>query len=491
MRTLWFGSSPPVDTAVEDLLDEARARPSRRLSRRELRVELAFAALFVLVAAALVALLPSPRPLSVGTAIALTLLYAIASRVEFATGVGSTVPTQLVFVPMLFLLPTPAVPIFVAAGLLLGRLPRYLRGHTPAERAIVELGDALFSVGPVVVLSLAGADAPTFGDWPIYLVALVSQFALDIAVSTLRAWMGLGASPGAVSREVAWICVADLLLTPVGFIAALATVTQPYAFLLLLPLLGIIALSARDRRLRILQGYELWSAYRGSVLLLDRVVGADDRLTGEHGRGVVDLAMRVADEMGIDGRERVELEFVALLHDVGKIAIHNEIINKRGPLTAEEFAAIKTHTVEGHRMLEEIGGLLGRVGVMVRSCHERWDGAGYPDGLVGDAIPLTARIVFCCDAFHAMTTDRSYRAALPRDQALAEVRANAGSQFDPTVVAALTRALGAPLDDASTLALAPDHHGAAGVLQARQAEPPRVASEEGRVGLDSEGPSIR
>ena len=487
VRTLLIGSLPPVDATVQDLLEHARGRPTRRLAQRERRVEFGVAGLFVLVATALLWLLPSPRPLSIGTAVALTLVFAIASRVAFATGAGSTVPTQLVFVPMLFLLPTPAVPVFVAAGLLLGRLPRYVRGQTPIERAIVELGDALFSIGPVLVLSLAGADTPTLGDWPIYLLALASQFAVDIGVSTLRAWIGLGAPPGVVSREVTWICAADLLLTPVGFVATLATVTQPYAFLLLLPLLGILALSARDRGLRIEQGHELWSAYRGSVLLLDRAVGADNRSTGEHGRGVVDLAIRVGDELAIDGQERVELEFVALLHDVGKIAIDNEIINKRGPLTAEEFAAIKTHTIEGHHMLQEVGGLLGRVGVVVRSCHERWDGAGYPDGLAGTAIPLTARIVFCADAFHAMTTDRSYRAARSPRQALDEIQANAGSQFDPTVVDALTRALGADTDDASATWLAPSNGGTTRALAPRQAERPAVASDEGLIGLSSDG----
>jgi diguanylate cyclase (GGDEF)-like protein/PAS domain S-box-containing protein len=283
---------------------------------------------------------------------------------------------------------------------------------------------------------------------------------------------------------VASICIADLLLSPVGYIAAVASVSQSYAFLFVLPLLGILALSAEDRRMRIRQSRELWSAYRGSAMLLDRVVAADDRLTGEHGRGVVDLAMRVGDELDIDPQERVELEFAALLHDVGKLAIDNEIINKRGPLTPEEFTAIKRHTIEGHRMLEQIGGLLGRVGVIVRSCHERWDGAGYPDGLAGEAIPLTARIVFCCDAFHAMTTDRSYRAARPPEQALAEVHANAGTQFDPMVADALTRALGLP--DTGRVERDGAEHRARRTL-ALDVEGPPIASNEGLLGLNPDG----
>ena len=103
---------------------------------------------------------------------------------------------------------------------------------------------------------------------------------------------------------------------------------------------------------------------------------------------------------------------------------------------------METHTVEGERLLAKVGGLLGDVGRVVRSCHERWDGGGYPDGLAGEQIPLVARIVMCCDAFNAMTTDRSYRKALPKEAAVAELERNAGSQFDPRVVAALLRRLG-------------------------------------------------
>ena len=113
------------------------------------------------------------------------------------------------------------------------------------------------------------------------------------------------------------------------------------------------------------------------------------------------------------------------------------IINKPGPLDDEEWAMMKTHTIVGEQMLERIGGLLGEVGQIVRSCHERWDGKGYPDGLAGEEIPLAARIVCACDAWSAMTTDRSYRKARSDDEAAAELRACAGTHFDPRVVDAL------------------------------------------------------
>ena len=136
-----------------------------------------------------------------------------------------------------------------------------------------------------------------------------------------------------------------------------------------------------------------------------------------------------------------ELEFAALLHDVGKIAIPKEILHKPAKLTDSEFEVMKTHTIEGQFMLDRIGGLLGRVGEIVRSCHERWDGKGYPDGLKGEDIPLAARVVFVCDAYNAMTTTRPYRAALPHDHAMTELVSNAGTQFDPMVVGAMMRVL--------------------------------------------------
>ena len=161
-----------------------------------------------------------------------------------------------------------------------------------------------------------------------------------------------------------------------------------------------------------------------------------------HSRDVVELTLSVVDRLGLSSRERRDAEFAALLHDVGKVRIPNEIINKPGPLTPEERKVIETHTIEGERMLHRVGGLLGEIGRIVRSCHENYDGSGYPDGLAGDEIPLPARIVSCCDAFNAMTSDRSYRKAQPVEDAVAELRRVRGAQFDPQVVDALIEAVG-------------------------------------------------
>jgi HD-GYP domain-containing protein (c-di-GMP phosphodiesterase class II) len=225
-------------------------------------------------------------------------------------------------------------------------------------------------------------------------------------------------------------------LTPISVLAALGCGAHPSLVVVSLPLIGLLAYFARERQVRIDHTLELGHAYRGTAMLLGDVVEADDAYTGSHSRDVVTLVLDVADRMGLDTRERRDAEFAALLHDIGKIKVPGEIINKPGKLTGEEWEIVKTHTVEGERLLSQVGGILGNVGRIVRSCHEDWDGTGYPDA-------LAARIVRACDAFSAMTTDRSYRKARPAEEAIAELRRCSGTDFDPAVVDALAAAVSA------------------------------------------------
>jgi putative nucleotidyltransferase with HDIG domain len=176
-------------------------------------------------------------------------------------------------------------------------------------------------------------------------------------------------------------------------------------------------------------------------MVLAEVVDADDAYTGMHTRDVVELSLAVADRMGLGSERRRKVEFGALLHDVGKVAIPNEIINKPGPLNDAEWAVMRTHTIEGQRMLDRVGGTMSEVGAIVRGTHERWDGGGYPDGLKTEEIPLEARIICACDAYNAMTTTRSYRRGMPPSAAAAELVRCSGSQFDPAVVEALIAVL--------------------------------------------------
>src|SRR4051794_35243392 len=158
--------------------------------------------------------------------------------------------------------------------------------------------------------------------------------------------------------------------------------------------------------------------------------------TAEHAQSVAELAERVGARLGMRGPELRALRWGALLHDVGKIEVRRELLNKRGPLTDAEFEEIKKHTVVGALMVEQVA-RFSKVHQPVRWSHERWDGDGYPDGLAGVAIPLGARVICVCDAYDAMVSDRPYRSAMSGRAALAELRSGAGSQFDPAVGAAL------------------------------------------------------
>jgi diguanylate cyclase (GGDEF)-like protein len=155
---------------------------------------------------------------------------------------------------------------------------------------------------------------------------------------------------------------------------------------------------------------------------------------GEHHDGVAELAEQVARRLDIEGEELSELRHAASLHDIGKVAIPDAIITKPADLTEEEEVFMRRHTVIGERILTAAPSLSGAA-KLVRSSHEAWDGSGYPDGLSSVEIPLGARIIAVCDAFDAMISDRSYAPRKTVEEALAELRRCAGTQFDPTIVA--------------------------------------------------------
>ncbi len=168
-----------------------------------------------------------------------------------------------------------------------------------------------------------------------------------------------------------------------------------------------------------------------AVALLER-----DRYTGEHSEAVIEMSGAVARNLGLKLPEVERVKSAALLHDIGKVAIPDEILHKPGPLTDDEWKLMKEHPVIGERILRVLPGL-GNVARIVRHEHERWDGGGYPDGLIGDAIPLGSRIIIAADTYHAITSDRPYRAARSHSEAVEELTRCAGTQFDPTVTAAL------------------------------------------------------
>jgi putative nucleotidyltransferase with HDIG domain len=423
------------------IIESERARTSFQRQRQgigiaERRGELIVGGGFACAALALALLAPPERAFSLPLALLYVVGVAVAGRIRIDVGSGFTVPTQAVFVPMLFALPLRLVPLLVAAALALGMTPAVLRGRTPPSRLLTVPANSWFSFGPALVLLLADDHSPASGP-AVLLLALAAQFTCDFAANAVRERLCGGISTRELLGEVREVYLIDAALAPLGLAVALAAERRQWAVLLIAPLFAILRLFSRERRARLEQLIELGDAYRGTALVLGDVVEADDAYTGEHCRGVVRLALDVARELRLDAHRSRNVEFGALLHDVGKIAVPKEIINKPGKLDAHEWEIIKTHTIEGQRMLERVGGFMREVGEIVRASHERWDGEGYPDGLRGAAIPLEARIVSTCDAFNAMTTTRSYRRAMSLPDALAELTRGAGTQFDPRVVEVL------------------------------------------------------
>lgn len=173
-----------------------------------------------------------------------------------------------------------------------------------------------------------------------------------------------------------------------------------------------------------------------AVSALLAALEARDAYTGEHSRTVVELAGAVARDLAFGPAEVQVVEQVALLHDLGKVGVPDAVLQKRGPLTPQEWEVMREHPAIGARIVTSIPSLR-HLAPAVRAEHERWDGRGYPDRLAGEDIPVASRIALACDAYHAMTSDRPYRSALSHHEALAELRRGAGSQFDASVVASL------------------------------------------------------
>jgi len=181
---------------------------------------------------------------------------------------------------------------------------------------------------------------------------------------------------------------------------------------------------------------ELEKSYLATIAALAAALDAKDRHTEAHSRETAALARAVGRRLGLDNEDLRFLEYGALLHDIGKIGIPGYILNKPGALDEEETAIMREHPVIGERIVASVP-FLARIRPVVRAEHERWDGGGYPDGLRGKQIPIESRIIHACDAFQAMSSDRPYRRARPRDWILKEIRAQSGRQFDPTVAEAL------------------------------------------------------
>jgi HD-GYP domain-containing protein (c-di-GMP phosphodiesterase class II) len=431
----------------EQLVEASRERRPRGLSGRERVVRWIEAVTLLGAALPLAVFGHSQRPLSVAALVVIVGLFALASRTEFEIATGVAVPTELVLVPALFILPVTLVPLAVAAGHVLGHLPQMLKRKLAVERGVVLVAYARHAVAPALVLLAAGEPSASSASAGVLLLALSAQLISDFGLVILFEPLAQDIKVRDMLIPLRWVAVVDIMFAPIGLLVAIACQDSLLRLCAVTPLLGLIAMFAREREARIGNALDLSHAYRGTALLLGDVVEADHEYTGTHSRHVTDLVLDVADELGLPHNERHKAELTAMLHDVGKIRIPQSIIDKPGKLNDEEWKIMQTHTIEGQRLLNRVGGLLSEVGDLVRACHERYDGKGYPDGVAGEEIPLVARIVCCCDAYDAMVSDRSYRKALPVQVALEELARNRGTQFDPRVVDALTRVIERDLPD--------------------------------------------
>ncbi|MGA4839704.1 HD-GYP domain-containing protein [Streptomyces sp. G45] len=387
----------------------------------------------VLGAAACVA--PALGPDTPWTAVALlALLYAGGERVAPRSG-----PAARTCFPVLlagvFLLPPAAAALVAVPGALLAPVDRRPRRTWRAA----QLALAAWASGHAYAV-LGGPEATAAPDFPyVLLPAALAVLAFSGALTALdggilvtaervparSAWRGplLGPLAPVGVHGLAGLMMAVLWSSPYG---------PPAALLVLLPMGVSCWVFAQYHRER--------AAHQATIRALVQAVDLKDRYTRGHSERVGRASVMIARELGMDD-ERVEvLRFAGILHDVGKLGVPTRLLRKEGPLTPRERQLIELHPEYGHEMVRGIG-FLGEARAAILHHHERVDGSGYPYGLVGRQIPECARVVAVADAFDAMTSSRSYRPARPVPAAVAELHRCAGSQFDPAVVDALTRAL--------------------------------------------------
>jgi diguanylate cyclase (GGDEF)-like protein len=283
---------------MERLLERWRPYDSRRLTRRELRVEGTAAAGFAVAALAMAVLLPHSRSFDPALALALIVSLALASKVPLHLGAGSLMPTQLVLVPMLFLLPPEAVPACVGLGLAGAAAFDALRGREHPERVLTGTADAWHAVAPSLVFVAAGAPDAELEHWAVPMLAVLAQCATDLLFVTVREWLGRGIAPAAQLRVILTVYALDACLTPVGFLIAMAADGQPFAFVLSLPLFALLAAIADDRRRRIREAVDRLDQLTEEHERLDRAIHRIGEAFGSKldRAAMVDIGLRTAVE---------------------------------------------------------------------------------------------------------------------------------------------------------------------------------------------------
>jgi diguanylate cyclase (GGDEF)-like protein len=332
----------------EALLVAARSRARTGLSGRERWTAFALGGGFLAAAISMAAALRWQDAFQVSTATLLVLALALVSRIEFEIGTGSVVPTQVVLVPMLLLLPAPVVPLCVAGGYALGGIVDYVKGRRHPQRLVVLLGSCWHSVAPALLLGLFASPTARWSQWPLYVAALAGQFAFDFASSAGREWIAFGISPRKLLPFFGWVYTVDALLAPVGFLAARESETMQYAFLLTLAPACLLALLARERRSRIQRAQAFQHAYDGAYLEARR-----DALTG--------LANRLAWEEATAAAQAASTETATptsvIVLDVDCLKLANDSRGHEfGDEVLRRVAALARETVREQDLVARVGG---------------------------------------------------------------------------------------------------------------------------------------
>jgi diguanylate cyclase (GGDEF)-like protein len=276
-------------------VEASRDRARKRLAGRELLATSLAAGTFLVTAISMAVLGATTLTNHLPLVLALVLAYAIATRVEFEVGPGSVVPTEVILVPILFQAPL-STPACVAVGMLLGALPEVARGSLRRDRSFALLVSCWHSVGPALVIWTLAPGTPRLAHWPVYTLALAAQFTFDLGSNAARHVLGRTLPPRELLKPFGWVFLIDALLAPVGLLAALGGAAEPASALLVVPIVGLLALLARDRRRRIDRSIELGRAYANA-----NAEARTDPLTGVRNRLAWEEALAAAAEAAADG----------------------------------------------------------------------------------------------------------------------------------------------------------------------------------------------
>jgi hypothetical protein len=418
-------------------------RPSAPPRSVDARVSVLIAAVTASAGAGIAFALPtivhtaSADPRRVASMVALTLVLQLFAVPVY--GRGGFGVSAIGMLAAAFLLNTEtAMAVAVVAALLQG-----LRRRSDFDKALFDAGNYVLAAGAAGVTFHALAGTSRF---LAAALAGCAFAALNNGLVCLAMSLSENASWRAVWRErFHWARYYFLLFGPLALVAetsyklmgvqGLVAFTLPPALMMLSARRYLERTEAAVEEVRE-ANVRLRRAHRDTIAALSRSMEAKDLYTGGHTGRVAAVSVALAQRLGYDGEELEAIEIGALLHDIGKIGIPEQILRKQGPLDDEEWSIMRTHPLVSDFILAELD--LDRIiRECARSSHERMDGRGYPDGLSGEEIPLSARIVFVADAFDAITTDRPYRSGRATEAALAEIEAGAGTQFCPRVVAAL------------------------------------------------------